>query len=94
MVEKVKELIERANKDIEDTNPKKAEFDKFIEEQRKGLAEKQKEKNAFRTKKQNEDKIIAGLTTQFKDKQNQLEAIFLPFEEAINKVPKKNPFIT
>ena len=86
MVDKVKALIERANQDIEDANPKKAQFDKFIEEQRKNLAEKQKEKNSWRTKKQNEDKIIAGLTTQFKDKQNQLEAILLPFEEAINKV--------
>ena len=86
IVEKMKEIIEKANKDVEDTNPKKSEFDKFIEQQRKNLAEKQKEKNNWRTKKQNEDKIIAGLTTQLKDKQNELEAILLPFEEAINKV--------
>ena len=86
MVEKVKALIEKANKDVENTNPKKAELDKFIEEQRKILAEKQREKNNWRGKKQNEDKIIGGLTTQLKDKQNQLEAILLPFEEAINKV--------
>ena len=86
IVDKVKVLIEKANKDIEDTNPKKAEFDKFIDEQRRNLSEKQKEKNAWRTKKQNEDKIIAGLTTQLRDNQNQLEAVLVPFEEAINKV--------
>ena len=86
IVEKVKALIEKANKDVEDTTPKKAEFDKFIEEQRKNLGEKQRDKNNWRSKKQNEDKIISGLTAQLKDRQNQLEAFLLPFEEGINKV--------
>ena len=86
IVLKVKSLIERADKDIEDTNPKKAEFDKFIEEEKKVLGEKQREKNTWRTKKQNEDKIIGTLNNKLKDKQNQLEAILLPFDQAINKV--------
>ena len=86
MVYKVKALIEKGNKDVEETIPKKSECDKIIEEQRKNLAEKQREKNSWRTKKQNEDKIIDGLTRQLKDKENQLEAILLPFEGAINKV--------
>ena len=86
MVYKVKALIEKGNKDVEETIPKKSECDKIIDEQRKSLAEKQREKNSWRTKKQNEDKIIDGLTRQLKDKENQLEAILLPFEGAINKV--------
>ena len=86
MVYKVKVLIEKGNKDVEETIPKKSEYDKIINEQRKHLAEKQIEKNSWRTKKQNEDKIIDGLTRQLKDKENQLEAILLPFEGAINKV--------
>ena len=86
MVYKVKVLIEKGNKDVEETIPKKSEYDKIINEQRKHLAEKQIEKNSWRTKKQNEDKIIDGLTRQLKDKENQLKAIMLPFEGAINKV--------
>ena len=85
-VEKVKLLIEKTNKDIEESNPKRQELDKYMEEQKKILNEKQREKNAWRTKKQNEDKIIAGLNTQKKDKENGLEAILMPFEEAINKI--------
>ena len=85
-VEKVKLLIEKTNKDIEESNPKRQELDKYIEDQKKILNEKQREKNAWRTKKQNEDKIIAGLNTQKKEKQNNLEAVLMPFEEAINKI--------
>ena len=85
-VEKIKVLIEKINKDIEESNPKRQELDKFINEQKKIIAEKQKEKNGWRSKKQNEDKIIAGLNTQLKDRQNTLEAILMPFEEGINKI--------
>ena len=70
----------------EESNPKRQELDKFINEQKKIIAEKQKEKNGWRSKKQNEDKIIAGLNTQLKDRQNTLEAILMPFEEGINKI--------
>ena len=68
IVEKVKELIEKTNKDIEESSPKRQELDKYIEDQKKILNEKQREKNAWRTKKQNEDKIIAGLNNQKKEK--------------------------
>ena len=50
------------------------------------MAEKQKQKNAGRTKKQNLDKVVAELNNNLKDEQNQLEAVLSPFEEAINKV--------
>ena len=86
MVLKVKSLIEKGNKDVEETIPKKTECDKFIEEQRKILGEKQKDKNICKTKKLNEDKIVDGLTRQLIEKQNQLEAILLPFESSINRV--------
>ena len=86
IVEKMKVLIERANKDIEETNPQRQELDKFIEEQKKLLAEKQREKNGWRTKKKNEDKIIANLNSQLKEKQNTLEAILTPFEDAVSKI--------
>ena len=86
ILDKVKALMQRANHDIEEANPNKAELDKFNEEQKKILAEKQKIKNAGRAKKVNLDKVVAGLTTQLNDEKNQLEAILLPFEEAIIKV--------
>ena len=86
IIDKVKSLMERANKDIEEANPKKAELDKFNDEQKKILAEKQKIKNAGRTKKANLDKVVAGLTTQLKEQQSQLEAVLLPFEEVIMKI--------
>ena len=38
--------MERANKDIEEANPKKAELDKFNDDQKKILGEKQKIKNS------------------------------------------------
>ena len=85
IIDKVKALMERANQDIEEANPSKAELDKFNEEQKKILAEKQKIKNAGRTKKVNLDKVVAGLNTQLNDEKNQLEAILLPYEEAIIK---------
>ena len=86
IIDKVKSLMDRANKDIEEANPKKAELDKFNDEQKKILAEKQKIKNAGRTKKANLDKVVAGLTTQLKEQQSQLEAVLLPFEEVIMKI--------
>ena len=86
IIDKVKALMERANKDIEEANPKKAELDKFNDDQKKILGEKQKIKNAGRTKKQNLDKVVESLTTQLKDEQATLESILLPFEEAINKI--------
>ena len=86
IVEKVKELIAKTNKDIEESNPKRQELDKYIEEQKKFLNEKQREKNAWRAKKTNEDKIITGLNNQRKDKQNTLEANLMPFEEGVNKI--------
>ena len=86
IIDSVKVLMKRANTDIEEANPKKAELDKFNDEQKKILAEKQKQKNAGRTKKQNLDKVVAELNNNLKDEQNQLEAVLSPFEEAINKV--------
>ena len=86
IIDKVKVLMERANKDIEEANPKKEELDRFNDDQKKILAEKQKLKNAGRTKKQNLDKVVSGLNNQLKDEQNQLETVLLPFEDAINKV--------
>jgi len=86
IIDKVKALMERANQDIEEANPKKAELDKFNDEQKKILGEKQKIKNAGRTKKVNLDKVVAGLNTQLNDEKNQLDAVLLPFEEAIIKV--------
>ena len=53
---------------------------------KKILGEKQKIKNAGRTKKQNLDKVVESLTNQLKDEQATLEGILLPFEEAINKI--------
>ena len=78
--------MNRANKDIEEANPKKAELDKFNDDQKKILGEKQKIKNIGRAKKVNLDKVVAGLNNQLKDEQNQLETVLMPFEEAINKV--------
>jgi len=43
-------------------------------------------KNGWRTKKKNEDKIIANLNSQLKEKQNTLEAILTPFEDAVSKI--------
>ena len=86
IIDKVKTLMERANKDIEEANPKKAELDKFNDDQKKILGEKQKLKNAGRAKKVNLDKVVAGLNNQLKDEQSQLEGILMPFEDAINKV--------
>jgi Fic family protein len=89
IIDKVKALMERANQDIEEANPKKAELDKFNEEQKKILAEKQKIKNAGRTKKANLDKVVAGLNTQLKEQQSQLEK----FVKLILVILAKNPFL-
>ena len=86
IIDKVKALMEKANKDIEEANPKKAELDRFNEEQKKILGEKQKIKNNGRTKKQNLDKVISNLTIQLKDEQSTLEGYLLPYEENLNKI--------
>ena len=94
-LEKSKILIENTNKQIEESTPSKIEMEKNMEEKKKLIAQKQKEKNQWRSKKQDEEKIVTNLSAQKKEKQATFDGIIQPFKDihqkALNQVNKISP---
>ena len=84
-IDKTKELIERADKEINNLTPARQELDKLVEEKRKLQGEKTREKNSWRAKKQQEEKTIGQLDIQKKEKQAILDNTLAPFENGITK---------
>jgi hypothetical protein len=60
IIDKVKTVIDSTNKEIDDSSPLRQELDKSIEETRKLINDKTREKKNWFTKKQQEDKVIEG----------------------------------
>ena len=85
IIDKVRVVIEKKDKEIEDSNPLRQELDKNIEETRKLIGDKTREKKTWVAKKQQEEKVIEGLNKKKKDLQNNLDNILQPFKDAINK---------
>jgi len=85
IIDKVKAVIAKTEKEIEDSSPLRQELDKNIEETRKLINDKTKERKAWVGKKQQEEKVIEGLNKKKKDLQNNLDNILQPFKDAINK---------
>ena len=85
IIDKVKTVIDSTNKEIDDSSPLRQELDKNIEETRKLINDKTREKKNWVTKKQQEDKVIEGLNKKKKELQNNLDSILQPFKDAINK---------
>ena len=85
-------LIENTNKQIEESTPSKLEIEKNMEEKKKLIAQKQKEKNQWRSKKQDEEKIVTNLNAQKKEKQATFDGIIQPFKDihqkALNLLPQ------
>ena len=77
-LEKSKVLIENTNKQIEESTPSKIEIEKNMEEKKKLIAQKQKEKNQWRSKKQD---TFDGIIQPFKD----------IHQKALNQVNKISP---
>ena len=57
IIDKVKSAVEVKNKEIEDSSPLRQELDKIIEETRKSIGDKAREKKEWVTKKQQEEII-------------------------------------
>ena len=85
IIDKVKTVIEKTDKEIEESNPLRQELDKNIEETRKLINDKTREKKNWVIKKQQEEKVIEGLNKKKKELQNNLDNILQPFKDAINK---------
>ena len=85
IIDKVKAVIEKIQKEIEESNPLRQELDKSIEETRKMINDKTKERKTWVGKKQQEEKVIEGLNKKKKDLQSTLDGILQPFKDAINK---------
>ena len=85
VIDKVKTVIQKTEKEIEKSNPLRQELDKNIEETRKLINDKTRERKNWVTKKQQEEKVIEGLNKNKKDLQNNLDNILQPFKDAINK---------
>ena len=86
IIDKVKSVIEIKNKEIEDSNPLRQGLDKIIEETRKSIGDKAREKKEWVTKKQQEEKIIENLKKKMVEQQTNLDSILQPYKDAINKI--------
>ena len=86
IIDKVKIVIEKTNKEIEESNPLRQELDKQIEETRKVINDKTRERKTWVAKKQQEEKVIDGLNKKKKELQSNLDGILQPFKDAINKI--------
>ena len=86
LLDKVKAVIEKTNKEIEDSNPLRQELEKIIEDTRKSIGDKAREKKEWVTKKQQEEKIIENLKKKMAELQANLDAIFQTYKDAINKI--------
>ena len=86
IIDKVRAVIEKTNKEIEDSNPLRQELEKIIEDTRKSIGDKAREKKEWVTKKQQEEKIIENLKKKMAELQANLDAIFQPYKDAINKI--------
>ena len=85
-IDKVKLVIEKKNKEIEESSPLRQELDKIIEETRKSIGDKAREKKDWVTKKQQEEKIIENLKKKMVELQANLDSILQPYKDAINKL--------
>ena len=86
IIDKVKSAVEVKNKEIEDSSPLRQELDKIIEETRKSIGDKAREKKEWVTKKQQEEKIIESLKKKMVEQQSNLDSVLQPFKDAINKI--------
>ena len=85
IIDKVRTVIQKTEKEIEESSPLRQELDKNIEETRKLINDKTRDKKNWIVKKQQEEKVIEGLNKKKKDLQNNLDNILQPFKDAINK---------
>ena len=86
IIDKVKTVIEKTDKEIEESNPLRQELEKIIEDTRKSIGDKAREKKEWVNKKQQEEKIIENLKKKKVEQQANLDAIFQPYKDAINKI--------
>ena len=86
IIDKVKIVIEKLNKDIEDSSPLRQQLEKTIEDTRKLIGDKAREKKNWVTKKQQEEKTIESLKKKMAEMQTNLDGILQPYKDAINKI--------
>ena len=86
IIDKVKELLDKINKDLEDSAPKQEEFKRKLEAQKEKRNNKVKAKNVCRGNKQLEDKITNDLNDKKLQKELDLDDKLAPFKEAITKL--------
>ena len=95
LLTKAQNLIDDLTKQIDEKTPEKIEIEKTIEEKRKLISTKQRDKATWRAKRQDEEKIISNLDVQKKDKQGVFNDIIQPFrdqmQKALNQVNKISP---
>ena len=95
LLTKAQNLIDDLTKQIDEKTPEKVEIEKTIEEKKKLIASKQRDKATWRSKRQDEEKIINNLDIQKKDKQGVFNDIIQPFrdqmQKALNQVNKISP---
>ena len=82
----VKELLDKINKDLEESAPRQEEFKKQLESKKEKRNTKVKEKNACRGNKQLEDKITKDLNDKKLQKELDLDDKLTPSKEAITKL--------
>ena len=86
IVNKVKELLDKINKEIKDSTPKQEEFKKRLESKKEKKNIKVKEKNICRGNKQLEDKKSKDLNDKKIGKELDLDEKLSPSKEALSKV--------
>ena len=95
LLTKSQNLIDDLTKQIDEKTPEKQEIEKTIEEKKKLISTKQRDKGTWRVKRQDEEKIINNLDIQKKDKQAVFNDIIQPFKDlaqkALNQVNKISP---
>ena len=90
IVSKVKELLDKINKDLEDSIPRQEAFKKQLESKKETRNMKVKEKNICRGNKQLEDKTTKELNDKKFQKELELDDKLSPSRDAITKL---NPSI-
>ena len=95
LISKSQNLIDDLTKQIEEKTPERLEIEKTMDEKKKLISTKQRDKANWRAKRQDEEKIINNLEIQRKDKQGTFNEIIQPFKDsmqkALNQVNKISP---
>ena len=85
LLSKSQELINDLTKQIDEKNPEKLEIEKTMDEKKKLINTKQRDKANWRAKRQDEEKIINSLEIQRKEKQGNFNEIIQPFKDQLQK---------